>query len=168
MISISACLQTHPSSIAMRYVQRQILMGDPNWNEGQYYDISFPRMGMQHARYREIRLDHCILWVSLVFPCWREVGTIAYRSGPEWAQRFGHRRRDKSSPPNFCQDFEIEYYLDKQVSSVDLSLISCISLHWIWYREINSVRLTTQIPCSIYQRYIYFPYCMLYTCSHHI
>lgn len=48
-------------------------------------------------------------------PCGREVGTIAYRSGPEWAQRFGHKRRDKNSPPDFCQDFEIEYYLDKQV-----------------------------------------------------
>jgi homoserine O-acetyltransferase len=93
VISISSCLQTHPSSIAMRYVQRQILMGDPDWKDGQYYDISFPRMGMQHARV---------------------VGMIAYRSGPEWEQRFGHKRRDMDSPPDFCQDFEIEYYLDKQ------------------------------------------------------
>ena len=51
VISISACLRTHPSSIAMRYVQRQILMGDPDWMEGNYYDITFPRMGMTHARY---------------------------------------------------------------------------------------------------------------------
>ena len=51
VISISACLKTHPSSIAMRYVQRQILMGDPDWMEGNYYDITFPRMGMIHARY---------------------------------------------------------------------------------------------------------------------
>ena len=44
----------------------------------------------------------------------REVGTIAYRSGPEWEVRFGHKRRSASEPPDFCQDFEIEHYLHKQ------------------------------------------------------
>lgn len=46
----------------MRYVQRQILMGDPDWNEGQYYDVSFPRMGMQHARYRDTKIQTSVLW----------------------------------------------------------------------------------------------------------
>ena len=50
VVSISACAQTHPSSIALRYVQRRILMADPNWNNGWYYNRTFPRMGMQHAR----------------------------------------------------------------------------------------------------------------------
>jgi len=49
-VTISACVQTHPSSIAMRYVQRRILMADPNWNNGRYYGNTYPRMGMQHAR----------------------------------------------------------------------------------------------------------------------
>ena len=45
----------------------------------------------------------------------REVGTIAYRSGPEWEQRFGQKRRDPDGVPDFCQDFEIEHYLLRQV-----------------------------------------------------
>ena len=30
---------------------RRILMSDPNWNNDRYYGNSFPRVGMQHARY---------------------------------------------------------------------------------------------------------------------
>ena len=26
-------------------------MSDPNWNDGRYYGNTFPRIGMQHARY---------------------------------------------------------------------------------------------------------------------
>ena len=95
---MSACVRTHPSSIAMRYVQRRILMSDPNWNKGNYYGRDFPRIGMQHAR---------------------EVATIGYRSGPEWASRFGHQRANPNSPPDFCPDFLIETYLDRQVQSPD-------------------------------------------------
>ena len=51
VITISACAQSHPTSIATRYVQRRVLMSDPNWNRGFYYDGKFPRMGMKHARY---------------------------------------------------------------------------------------------------------------------
>ena len=50
VVSISACVQTHPSSIALRYAQRRILMSDPNWNKGRYYGKKFPSIGMQHAR----------------------------------------------------------------------------------------------------------------------
>lgn len=44
----------------------------------------------------------------------REVGTIGYRSGPEWASRFGHSRANPGQPPDFCPDFLIETYLDRQ------------------------------------------------------
>ena len=56
VVSISACVRTHPSSIALRYVQRRILMSDPNWNKGRYYGKQFPRIGMQHARYVNVVL----------------------------------------------------------------------------------------------------------------
>ena len=46
----------------------------------------------------------------------REVATIGYRSGPEWAGRFGHKRANPDAPPDFCPDFQIETYLDRQVS----------------------------------------------------
>ncbi|XP_064395576.1 uncharacterized protein LOC135342697 [Halichondria panicea] len=93
VVTISACVRTHPSSIALRYVQRRILMSDPDWNQGRYYGNSFPRVGMQHAR---------------------EVGTITYRSGPEWLERFGHQRASPDSAPDFCPDFLVETYLENQ------------------------------------------------------
>ena len=68
-VSISACLQTHPSSIAMRYVQRQILMGDPDWKDGLYYDVSFPRMGMQRARYGNVNTPGMGMQTHLVWEC---------------------------------------------------------------------------------------------------
>lgn len=48
--SISSGAYAHPSAIALRYIQRRILMSDPNWNNGNYYGKKFPVMGMQHAR----------------------------------------------------------------------------------------------------------------------
>lgn len=50
IISISSCAQSHPSSIAMRYLQRKTIMSDPNWNKGHYYDGPYPKMGMKLAR----------------------------------------------------------------------------------------------------------------------
>ena len=50
MISISACTQSHPSSIALRYLQRRCIMEDPNWNRGHYYGLNHPIRGMKLAR----------------------------------------------------------------------------------------------------------------------
>ena len=107
MVSISGCAQSHPSSIAMRYVQRRILMADPNWNNGHYYGKSFPVIGMQHAR---------------------ELATISYRSGPEWQMRFGQKRAEPDRVPDFCPDFEIERYLDHQVCALSWLIIKIITL----------------------------------------
>ena len=89
--SISGCARSHPYSIAMRHTQRQVLMMDPNWARGFYYDGIPPHAGMKLAR---------------------EIATVTYRSGPEWEQRFGRRRADPSKPPALCPDFLIETYLD--------------------------------------------------------
>ena len=92
IISISGCARSHPYSIAMRHCQRQVLMTDPNWREGHYYGQLPPHTGMKLAR---------------------EIATITYRSGPEWEQRFGVRKRaDPSQKPALCPDFLIETYLD--------------------------------------------------------
>lgn len=93
VVSISGCARSHPSSIAMRFVQRQILMSDPNWKRGFYYDSVPPHAGLKLAR---------------------EVATITYRSGPEWEDRFGLDRIDDAKPPALCPDFLIESYLDHQ------------------------------------------------------
>lgn len=89
--SISGCARSHPYSIAMRHTQRQVLMVDPNWKRGFYYDSVPPHAGMKLAR---------------------EIATVTYRSGPEWEQRFGRRRADPSKVPALCPDFLIETYLD--------------------------------------------------------
>ncbi|KAF1983108.1 homoserine O-acetyltransferas-like protein [Aulographum hederae CBS 113979] len=91
VVSISGCARSHPYSIAMRHTQRQVLMMDPNWSRGFYYDRIPPHAGMKLAR---------------------EIATVTYRSGPEWEQRFGRRRADPSRPPALCPDFLIETYLD--------------------------------------------------------
>ena len=91
IVSVSGCARSHPYSIAMRHTQRQVLMMDPNWVRGFYYDSIPPHAGMKLAR---------------------EIATVTYRSGPEWEQRFGRRRADPSRPPALCPDFLIETYLD--------------------------------------------------------
>ena len=89
--TISGCARSHPYSIAMRHTQRQVLMMDPKWNRGFYYDSVPPHAGMKLAR---------------------EIATVTYRSGPEWENRFGRRRADPSKQPALCPDFLIETYLD--------------------------------------------------------
>lgn len=91
-ISISSCGRSYPFSIAIRYCQRQVLMADPEWKEGEYYEKSFPFQGMKRAR---------------------ELGTISYRSGPEWEERFG-RQRKNSTENRFGPDFLVEHYLEHQ------------------------------------------------------
>ncbi|KAF8165488.1 Alpha/Beta hydrolase protein [Crassisporium funariophilum] len=105
VVSISGTARSSPSAVAMRFAQRSVLMADPNWNRGFYYDSVPPHTGMKLAR---------------------QIATITYRSGPEWDLRFG--RQVRSSPeqetnqgfprtPALCPDFLIETYLDHQGES---------------------------------------------------
>lgn len=47
LVSISAALCSYPQSIAIRFVQRQALMADPDWAGGHYYGASFPHRGQR-------------------------------------------------------------------------------------------------------------------------
>jgi homoserine O-acetyltransferase len=93
VVSISAAAKSHPYSIALRHTQRQVLMFDPMWNKGEYYEFQPPQVGMKLAR---------------------QIATISYRSGPEWEKRFGRRRSNEDAPIGICPDFLIETYLDRQ------------------------------------------------------
>ncbi len=93
VVSISAALRSHPQSIAMRFVQRQAVMADPDWRQGNYYGKSFPHAGLRVAR---------------------EFGTVTYRSGPEWLERFGRTRVDNDAPPSLTEDFQVENYIAYQ------------------------------------------------------
>merc|ERR1719160_1274568 len=72
-VSISACAKSFPGSMAFRHTARRAIMSDPNWNGGDYYDGPAPNDGLRLAR---------------------EIGTITYRSGSEWHERFGQKRFD--------------------------------------------------------------------------
>lgn len=91
VVSISAAARSYPQSIALRFVQRQAVMSDPDWQGGRYYGSSFPHRGQKVAR---------------------EIGTITYRSAPEWLNRFARGRGD--GPPRLDEDFEVERYLVHQ------------------------------------------------------
>ncbi|KAI0353013.1 homoserine acetyltransferase [Trametes cingulata] len=102
VVSISGTARSSPSAIAMRFAQRSVLMADPNWKNGFYYDGLPPHTGMKLAR---------------------QIATITYRSGPEWDLRFGRKLRplpeselpaERARPPALCPDFLIETYLDHQ------------------------------------------------------
>ncbi|ODO06845.1 homoserine O-acetyltransferase [Cryptococcus amylolentus CBS 6273] len=103
--SISACGRSGLNGVGMRYAQRSVLMADPNWNRGFYYDAIPPHNGMKLARRKSI-------------------ATITYRSGPEWEQRFGRQMLSEQEKnldengnpgvPRLSPDFLIETYLDHQ------------------------------------------------------
>jgi homoserine acetyltransferase len=47
VVSISGTARSSPGSVAMRYAQRSVLMADPNWNKGFYYDGLPPHIGYE-------------------------------------------------------------------------------------------------------------------------
>jgi homoserine O-acetyltransferase len=94
-ISISGSPAASPFAIALRSVQREAILRDPDWQGGNYDVAAPPRNGMRLAR---------------------KLGTITYRSATEWRQRFG---RDalagnalRASP--FAPRFAVEGYLEAQ------------------------------------------------------
>lgn len=95
LISISGSPAASPFAIALRSVQREAILRDPDWQGGNYAPDAPPRNGMRLAR---------------------KLGTITYRSAAEWRQRFG---RDeiagnalRASP--FAPRFAVESYLEAQ------------------------------------------------------
>lgn len=93
-LNISGAARALPFSIAIRSLQREAIRLDPQWNEGDYSDASYPEAGMRMAR---------------------KLGVITYRSALEWDGRFGRvrldsDRRDGEDP--FGLEFEVESYLE--------------------------------------------------------
>jgi homoserine O-acetyltransferase/O-succinyltransferase len=92
-INVSGSARALPFSIAIRSLQREAIRLDPNWNQGQYTDESYPENGMSMAR---------------------KLGVVTYRSAMEWDGRFGRVRFDSecSDDDPFGQEFEVERYLE--------------------------------------------------------
>jgi homoserine O-acetyltransferase len=100
VVSISGSPAASPFAIALRSLQRDAILTDPDWQEGQYAGDIRPTTGMRLAR---------------------KLGTITYRSAAEWKHRFGRRpaveRRSQSLPPGraqFAAEFAVQDYLNAQ------------------------------------------------------
>ncbi len=100
VISISGSPAAMPFAIALRSLQRDAILTDPDWQDGQYSGDVRPTTGMRLAR---------------------KLGTITYRSAAEWKHRFGRRpasdRRYEALPPgraHFPAEFAVQDYLNAQ------------------------------------------------------
>jgi homoserine O-acetyltransferase/O-succinyltransferase len=95
LISISGSPAASPFAIALRSVQREAILRDPDWQGGQYAPDKPPRSGMRVAR---------------------KLGTITYRSAAEWRQRFGREPIAGNTHPlsPFAPHFAVESYLESQ------------------------------------------------------
>jgi len=100
LLSISSAARSLPFSIALRSLQREIIRKDPAWDNGNYdFSNHGPVTGMRLAR---------------------KLGMITYRSGAEWAERFGRERATgfQHSDDSFGNDFEfeVESYLENHAN----------------------------------------------------
>jgi homoserine O-acetyltransferase/O-succinyltransferase len=100
VISISGSPAAMPFAIALRSTQRDAILTDPDWQEGQYAGDVRPLTGMRLAR---------------------KLGTLTYRSAAEWKHRFGRRpasdRRYEALSPgraHFPAEFAVQDYLNAQ------------------------------------------------------
>ena len=95
LVSISGTDAASPVAIALRSVQREAILRDPEWRGGHYAPDQPPRTGMRLAR---------------------KLGTITYRSSLEWNERFGRDPIGGNAhrASGFAPEFAIEAYLETQ------------------------------------------------------
>jgi len=95
LISISGSPAASPFAIALRSVQREAILRDPEWQGGLYAPEHPPRSGMRLAR---------------------KLGTISYRSAAELGQRFGREPLAgiAGNVGPFAPRFAVEGYLEAQ------------------------------------------------------
>jgi homoserine O-acetyltransferase len=91
LITISSAPRAEPFSIAIRSLQREMIVNDPAFADGRYTDEDWPRQGMRMAR---------------------KLGMVSYRSAVEWQERFGRDLQYRYPNRPFTMNFEVESYLE--------------------------------------------------------
>lgn len=91
LILISSAAAATPFAISIRSLQREAIVSDRNFLDGDYSDERWPETGMRIAR---------------------KLGMITYRSAQEWQQRFGRQPQDYFPPTVFGMRFAVESYLE--------------------------------------------------------
>ena len=90
---------THTAqAIAFNSVGRFAIISDPNWNNGNYYGMEIPKIGLSIARM---------------------IGHITYLSEESMHKKFGRESIKVANSPlaNFIREFEVESYLQHQGES---------------------------------------------------
>ncbi|NND44358.1 MAG: homoserine O-acetyltransferase [Xanthomonadales bacterium] len=91
VLLLSSADRAEPFSIALRSLQREMIVTDPDWKDGQYSDEQWPENGMRLAR---------------------KLGMITYRSASEWRGRFGRKIQSRFPRRRFGMTYEVESYLE--------------------------------------------------------
>jgi len=93
VVSISGTAAASPFAIALRSIQREAILRDPDWRGGSYTSEAPPETGMRIAR---------------------KLGMMTYRSAAEWRQRFGREPavRELEDAGPFGPEFAIQSYLE--------------------------------------------------------
>ncbi len=103
-------------AIAIRSLQRQLVMNDSNFQNGNYARSVDVNSGMGLAR---------------------KLGVISYRSAEEWRVRFGRQRIQAPSGDPFATEFEVERYLqghaDRWAGSFDPCSYVYLSRAMDWF-----------------------------------
>ena len=91
-IPIATTARLSAQAIAFDAVGRHAIMADPDWNNGNYYDVSVPSRGLAIARM---------------------IGHITYMSYQSMHRKFGRDYQDKAAPDyEFVTEFQVESYLN--------------------------------------------------------
>ncbi len=94
VIPIASTCKRSALSIGLSEAQRQAIMADPNWNQGNYYEKDLPEKGLALARM---------------------IGHISYLSEESMQRKFGRRLQDNNAfKYEISPDFEVENYLHYQ------------------------------------------------------
>jgi homoserine O-acetyltransferase len=97
IICIAATTRLNAQSIAFDAVGRNAILGDPNFNNGQYHDCNGPGRGLGIARM---------------------IGHITYLSEQSMREKFGRQLKDAEKYKyDFDSEFSVETYLDHQGQS---------------------------------------------------
>jgi len=93
LISISGTAAASPFAIALRSIQREAILRDPDWRGGAYTAEQPPATGMRIAR---------------------KLGMMTYRSAYEWRERFGRQPATEPAQKDdpFGPEFAIQSYLE--------------------------------------------------------
>lgn len=115
-VLISSAARAEAFAIAIRSLQRQLVINDPHFAQGSYQRSTEVNLGMGLAR---------------------KLGVISYRSADEWRVRFARQRTQQPPKQAFGTEFEVERYLqghaDRWAGSFDPCSYIYLSRAMDWF-----------------------------------